>query len=43
MNFWEALLTEGLQFVIMLLVAFFAVCLGIAVRKHKNKSIEDEK
>ena len=42
MEFLKALLTEGLQFIIMGAVAFGAVLLGIRIRKRKNAGTEEE-
>lgn len=42
MEFLKALLTEGMQFVVMAGVAFGAVLLGIKLRKRKNAAKEEE-
>lgn len=42
MEFFKALLTEGLQFVVMAGVAFGAVILGSKLRKRKNAAKEEE-
>lgn len=42
MEFLKALLTEGLQFIVMAGVAFGAVLLGIMLRKRKNAAKEEE-
>ncbi|MDD5899808.1 MAG: hypothetical protein PUC30_08410 [Lachnospiraceae bacterium] len=42
MEFLKALLTEGLQFIIMGAAAFGAVMLGIRFRKRKNAGAEEE-
>lgn len=42
MEFLKALLTEGVQFVVMGAVAFGAVLLGICLRKRKNRATEEE-
>jgi len=42
MEFLKALLTEGMQFIVMAGVAFGAVLLGITLRKRKNAAKEEE-
>ena len=40
MEFFSAVLSEGVQYVFMLAVAFGAVLLGIKLRKAKDKKVQ---
>lgn len=42
MEFLKALLTEGIQFIVMAGVAFGAVLLGCKLRARKNAAKEEE-
>ena len=42
MEFLGAILSEGIQYVFMLAVAFGAILLGMKVRKEKDKKVQNE-